>query len=60
MNPSVEKQLLVSDYLSFASILRHKGLDFVELSDEQLEGMKNSDLRPIVQNMRDLARTPTS
>lgn len=60
MEPTIEKQLLVADYLSLATILRHKGLDFVEITDEQLDAMRSSDLRPIVANMRDLARTPTS
>lgn len=60
MDQIVEKQLLVADYLSLSSILRHKGLDFVEFTNEQLESMKPSDLRPIVSNMRDIARTPTS
>lgn len=58
MDQNVERQILVAEYLSLSSILRHKGLDFVEIPDDQLDTMPVRDLRPIVQNMMTIARTP--
>lgn len=59
MDTAQERPLLISDYNSLASILRKRGLDFYLILPDDLQTTLLSDLREVVANMRDLARTPS-
>lgn len=58
MEPEMEKALLIRQYLGNVEILERAGIDVMHFSDEDLAKMSQNDLRHIVHQLRDLARTP--
>lgn len=60
MDHTLERRILVADFHALSEILIARGLTAVEVSEEELEKMSLNDLRSLVRNSREVARTPQS
>lgn len=60
MDPVIQRKLLIEEYKGFLQILDTKGVAVESpLSTEELMKLDMSDLKRVVNVLRDLARTPT-
>lgn len=57
MNRQLAHQLLLGQYRSYLALVLERGLPW-EMADEDLEKMDDADLKIIVRQLKELARTP--
>lgn len=60
MDSQLERRTLKADFQAFTQILVDRGLTAVEVTEDELEKMHINDLRKLVRDLRDVARTPSS
>lgn len=58
MDEQTDRKFLTSQYLGYSEILDRNGIDFIALSEAELNNLPLHDLRKVVHQLRDLARTP--
>ncbi len=58
MEAKLERQVLMAEYQAYQDILHQRGISPPSFDTKTLGAMDNSDLRTVVRELRDLARTP--
>lgn len=60
MDSQLERRILEDQYKAFVELCHQKELEISELGDDEIHALDNYDLRRIVRQVRDLARTPVN
>jgi hypothetical protein len=59
MDQTMERKLLISDYLAYVELLSSRGITVDVLSEDELAGFDLPSLRRVVIAVKALARTPS-
>ena len=60
MNADLEKKIIEVSLRGYLRILHDHGIEFISMTDAELHALDVQDLRDMLRQARDLARTPTS